>query len=97
MAVAAFAWSLPPVVDVAGLGVPTPARLTLEAAPALRAGQRFVMLVMAGVAVLAGLGAARGSAAAPARSRRSSSSALAALRDAPDGAAIHSRPPSWAR
>jgi hypothetical protein len=47
--------SLPPrVLDGS---VPTPATLIWEVAPGLRAGQRFVMPMMAGVAVLAGLGA----------------------------------------
>jgi hypothetical protein len=50
-------WSLPPTIDVFGLTVSTPSRPTLELVPALRALQRFVMVVMAGVAVLAGIGA----------------------------------------
>ncbi len=56
--VAALAWSLPPTVTIAGLDIPTPAAITGELAPALRAGQRFVMLAMPALAVLGGVGAA---------------------------------------
>jgi hypothetical protein len=47
--------SLPPrIIDST---IPTPATLIWEVAPGLRAGQRFIMPMMAGAAVLAGLGA----------------------------------------
>jgi hypothetical protein len=50
-----FVCSLPPrIVDG---NVPMPGSLIFEVAPGLRAGQRFVMPMMAGTAVLAGLGA----------------------------------------
>lgn len=58
VALTALAWSLPPTIGVAGLDVPMPSRLTTELVPAIRAGQRFVMLVMAALSVLAGVGAA---------------------------------------
>jgi hypothetical protein len=58
-AVLAVLWSLPPTLDVLGADIPTPGSITAELAPALRAGQRFVMLVMVAVAALAGIGAAR--------------------------------------
>ncbi len=48
--------SLPP--RVLNGSIPTPASLIFELTPGLRAGQRFVMPLMAGTAVLAGLGAA---------------------------------------
>jgi hypothetical protein len=50
-----FLCSLPPRV-LHGV-VPTPASLIFEVAPGLRAGQRFVMPMMAGTSLLAGLGA----------------------------------------
>ncbi len=48
--------SLPPWM--LGETVPTPSRLIYELTPGLRAGQRFVMPLMAGTSVLAGLGVA---------------------------------------
>lgn len=54
--VACFICSLPP--RVLNGSVPMPSSIIFEAAPGLRAGQRFVMPLMAGTAVLAGLGAA---------------------------------------
>lgn len=56
---AAVAFSGPPTTRLFGLTVPTPAELTTSLVPALRAGQRFVMLAMVGVAVLAGIGCVR--------------------------------------
>lgn len=47
--------SLPP--RVAGNRVPTPNLVIFELVSSLRAGQRFVMPLMAGIAILAGLGA----------------------------------------
>ena len=57
---AAFACSGPPTVSVERLGItfPTPSYLIVHAVPALRAGQRFIMPMMAGVAILAGIGLA---------------------------------------
>jgi hypothetical protein len=51
-----FLCSLPP--RVAGGRIPTPNLLIVTIVPSLRAGQRFVMPLAAGIAVLAGLGAA---------------------------------------
>jgi hypothetical protein len=56
---AAVAFSGPPTTRLLGLTLPTPAEFTTTLVPALRAGQRFVMLAMVGVAVLAGIGTAR--------------------------------------
>jgi hypothetical protein len=120
LAAFAFVWSLPPTVGIAGLDIPTPTRLTEAVAPSLRAGQRFVMPLMAGVAVLAGIGTARllrplsprvGAVAGLALaavvaldlvaipnvrvSDVPPSHALAALRAAPAGAAIHYQDPIW--
>ena len=53
--VASALCSLPP--KVAGGHIPMPSLLIHETVPALRAGQRFVMPLMAGLAVLAGIGA----------------------------------------
>jgi hypothetical protein len=53
--VASLLCSLPP--RVLNSAVPMPGSLVFEVAPGLRAGQRFVMPLMAGTAVLAGLGA----------------------------------------
>lgn len=50
-----FIFSLPP--KVLDSRVPLPSSLIFEVEPALRAGQRFVMPLMAGTAVLAGIGA----------------------------------------
>lgn len=58
VALAAVAWSLPPTIGLAGIDVPMPSQLTMEITPAIRAGQRFVMLAMPAAAVLAGIGAA---------------------------------------
>jgi hypothetical protein len=57
---AAFTCSGPPTVSVERLGItfPTPSYLIVHAVPALRAGQRFVMPMMAGIAILAGIGLA---------------------------------------
>ena len=57
---AAFACSGPPTVSIERLGItfPTPSYVIVHAVPALRAGQRFVMPLMAGVAILAGIGVA---------------------------------------
>jgi len=117
-ALLAAAWSLPPTLDLAGLSVPTPAELTTTLVPGLRAGQRFVMPVLALVAVLAGLGTARLLAGRASRTaaalavalvavvaadlavdpagrttRVPRSEALAALRAAPWGPAIHYQRP----
>jgi hypothetical protein len=54
--VASFACSMPP--RVLQHHVPTPSTLIFHVTPGLRAGQRFVMPLMAGAAVLAGLGTA---------------------------------------
>jgi hypothetical protein len=59
VALAALVWSLPPTIGVAGVDVPLPSRITTELVPAARAGQRFVMLAMPALAVLAGIGTAR--------------------------------------
>jgi hypothetical protein len=55
VAAACFVFSLPP--KVWGSRIPMPSSLIFEVEPALRAGQRMVMPLMAGTAVLAGLGA----------------------------------------
>jgi hypothetical protein len=52
---ACFVLSLPP--RVVNGAIPMPASVVQEVAPGLRAGQRFVMPLMAGTAILAGLGA----------------------------------------
>jgi hypothetical protein len=118
-AFAAFACSGPPTVSVERLGItfPTPSYLIVHAVPALRAGQRFVMPMMAGVAILAGIGLAAlilrrhvaiqlavtavvASIVAVdlwARAPESvvqipHSTALATLREQPDGPAIHYLP-----
>ncbi len=54
--VACFLCSMPP--RVAHHAIPTPSMLFFHVTPGLRAGQRFVMPLMAGAAVLAGLGTA---------------------------------------
>lgn len=59
VAFAAVAFSGPPTISILGASVPTPAKLPATFVPALRAGQRFVMLAMPGIAVLAGIGVAR--------------------------------------
>lgn len=51
-----FAFSLPPTVDLLGKSWPTPNWVVVNAVPALRAGQRFVMPLMGALAVLAALG-----------------------------------------
>ena len=53
---ATLACSLPP--RVAGNRLPTPNLIIVTVVPSLRAGQRFVMPLAAGLAILAGLGAA---------------------------------------
>jgi hypothetical protein len=59
-ALACLAASGPPTVTFERLGVsiPTPSWVITHAAPQLRTGQRFVMPIMGGVAVLAGIGTA---------------------------------------
>jgi hypothetical protein len=52
-----FLFSLPPTVHIAGMDIPTPNQLVIDAVPALRAAQRFVMPLMGALAVLAGVGA----------------------------------------
>ena len=54
-----FLFSLPPTVSLGPLRLPTPNYLVSSIVPAFRAGQRFVMPMMAGMSILAGLGAAR--------------------------------------
>ena len=54
--VACFLCALPP--KVLSSTIPMPSTFIFEVTPGLRAGQRFVMPLMAGAAVLAGLGAA---------------------------------------
>jgi hypothetical protein len=54
VAVACFLFSLPP--RLAGNRIPMPDALVIAVQPAFRGGQRFVMPLMAGMAVLAGLG-----------------------------------------
>jgi len=54
---ASFLCSLPPTVRFVSVRIPTPNALIVAAVPAFRAGQRFVMPLMAGLTVLAGLGA----------------------------------------
>lgn len=54
---ACFLFSLPPTVRLGSLSLPTPNLLVANVVPALRAGQRFVMPLMGGLAVLAGIGA----------------------------------------
>jgi hypothetical protein len=51
-----FLFSLPPHIFVAGHSVPLPDALVIRVQPAFRGGQRFVMPLMGGMAVLAGLG-----------------------------------------
>ncbi len=53
---ATFICSLPP--HVAGNRIPMPSLIVVNLVPQLRTGQRYVMPVAAGVAILAGLGAA---------------------------------------
>jgi hypothetical protein len=54
VAVSCFLFSLPP--HLAGNRIPMPDALVIAVQPAFRAGQRFVMPLMGGMAVLAGLG-----------------------------------------
>lgn len=51
-----FIFSLPPVVHIGSVSIPTPNKLVVEAVPSLRAGQRLVMPMMAALALLAGIG-----------------------------------------
>jgi hypothetical protein len=51
-----FLFSLPPRLTFSGLSVPMPDDVVIHVQPAFRAGQRFVMPLMGGMAVLAGLG-----------------------------------------
>lgn len=51
---ACFLFSLPP--HLSGIGIPMPDLIVIKLQPAFRAGQRFVMPLMAGMAVLTGLG-----------------------------------------
>ncbi len=78
-AAAALVWSLPPTIGLAGVDVPMPSMITTEAAPALRAGQRFVMLAMVALAVLAGVGAARLLRRIPPRAVPAVAAAIAAV------------------
>jgi hypothetical protein len=52
--IACFVFSLPP--HLARNRIPTPAALVIALQPAFRAGQRFVMPLMGGMTILAGLG-----------------------------------------
>ncbi len=51
-----FLFSLPPRLPLAGHSIPMPDALIVKVQPAFRGGQRFVMPLMGGMAVLAGLG-----------------------------------------
>lgn len=51
-----FLFSLPPRLTLAGHAFPMPDALVIKVQPAFRGGQRFVMPLMSGMAVLAGLG-----------------------------------------
>jgi hypothetical protein len=57
VALSTFLFSLPPKVSILSLSIPTPNYLIVEAVPALRAGQRFVMPLMGAMGILAGIGA----------------------------------------
>jgi len=57
VAAACFAFSLPPTFRLGHWKLPTPNYVIAHVEPALRAGQRLVMPLMAGVVVLAALGA----------------------------------------
>jgi hypothetical protein len=61
--IACFLFSLPP--HLAGSGIPMPDALIIAVQPAFRAGQRFVMPLMGGMAILAGLGDVASSGAGP--------------------------------
>lgn len=52
----AFLFALPPRLTFAGHSIPMPDDLVIHVQPAFRAGQRLVMPLMGGMAVLAGLG-----------------------------------------
>lgn len=55
--VGCFVFSLPPTIRPLGLSLPTPNNIIALVVPALRAGQRFVMPLMAGMTLLSGIGA----------------------------------------
>jgi hypothetical protein len=55
--IGAFVFSLPPRVSLVGISVPLPELAVHHLVPGLRAGQRFVMPLMGGMSVLAGVGA----------------------------------------
>jgi hypothetical protein len=82
--------SLPP--RVLNGSVPMPSTLIFEVAPGLRAGQRFVMPLMAGMAVLAGLGAHALLRRLPRRALVPATLAIAIL----VGLDLHTRPPGMA-
>lgn len=56
LVVAAFLFSLPPEVDVAGSTIRTPSRLVFDVTHNFRLYTRFVIVVMLGLCLLAGLG-----------------------------------------
>lgn len=64
-----FLFSLPPHYHVAGVPVPMPDALVIAVQPAFRGGQRFVMPLMGGMAVLAGIGVQLLMARMPSRAR----------------------------
>lgn len=57
--VVTFLCSLPPTVSIGSFEVPMLSNVIVTLQPAFRAGQRFVMPLIAGLALLAGLGAAQ--------------------------------------
>lgn len=76
--VVSFLFSLAPTIHIAGVTIPTPNYVVAQFVPALRAGQRLVMPLIAGISILSGIGLYSISKRLP-RNRRSLAIVLLAI------------------